>query len=75
MPVVLVEKKTPQITVITLNRPERRNALSIQLLTELMEPPLPVGPASCRPVITLWPQNERKSVILKRGAGSSLDWS
>jgi len=33
MPVVLVEKKTPQITVVTLNRPERRNALSIQLLT------------------------------------------
>ena len=35
MPVVLIEKHSPHITVLTLNRPERRNALSIQLLTEL----------------------------------------
>src|SRR5437667_12100163 len=35
MPVVLVEKQTPQITVLTLNRPERRNALTIELMTEL----------------------------------------
>jgi methylglutaconyl-CoA hydratase len=35
MPVVLVEKRTPQITFLTLNRPERRNALTIELLTEL----------------------------------------
>lgn len=35
MPVVLVEKQTPQVTLITLNRPERRNALTIELMTEL----------------------------------------
>src|ERR687892_524942 len=35
MPVILIEKQTPQITVVTLNRPERRNALTIELLTEL----------------------------------------
>ena len=35
MPVVLIEKETPQITVLTLNRPERRNALTIELLSEL----------------------------------------
>src|SRR5216110_2593974 len=35
MPVVLIEKQTPQITIVTLNRPERRNALTIELLTEL----------------------------------------
>src|SRR6266480_1483458 len=35
MPAVLIEKRTPQITVLTLNRPERRNALTIELLTEL----------------------------------------
>jgi methylglutaconyl-CoA hydratase len=35
MPVVLIEKQTPQITVVTLNRPERRNALTIELLTQL----------------------------------------
>src|SRR5437773_1050837 len=36
MPVVLIEKPSPHISVLTLNRPERRNALSIQLLTELI---------------------------------------
>src|SRR5437016_1022799 len=35
MPLVLVEKQAPQITIVTLNRPERRNALTIELLTEL----------------------------------------
>jgi len=37
MPVVLVEKQTSQITLITLNRPERRNALTIELMSELTE--------------------------------------
>jgi methylglutaconyl-CoA hydratase len=36
MPVVLVEKQTPQISIVTLNRPERRNALTIELLNELI---------------------------------------
>jgi methylglutaconyl-CoA hydratase len=35
MPVVLIEKQTPQITLLTLNRPERRNALTIELMSEL----------------------------------------
>jgi methylglutaconyl-CoA hydratase len=35
MPVVLVEKQSPQVTLLTLNRPERRNALTIELMTEL----------------------------------------
>src|SRR6201981_14545 len=35
MPVVLIEKKDPHVTIVTLNRPERRNALTIQLLMEL----------------------------------------
>jgi methylglutaconyl-CoA hydratase len=35
MPVVLIEKQGTHTTILTLNRPERRNALSIQLLTEL----------------------------------------
>ncbi len=36
MPVVLIEKQSPQITVVTLNRPERRNSLTIELLNELV---------------------------------------
>src|SRR5256886_8344916 len=35
MPVVLIEKQSPQTTVLTLNRPERRNALTVELLAEL----------------------------------------
>src|SRR2546421_9062229 len=35
MPVVLVEKQTPQIPLLTLNRPERRNALTVELMAEL----------------------------------------
>ncbi|MEY2496542.1 MAG: methylglutaconyl-CoA hydratase [Verrucomicrobiota bacterium] len=35
MSVVLIENKSPQITVVTLNRPERRNALTIELMTKL----------------------------------------
>src|SRR2546421_12167293 len=60
MPVVLVEKKTPQITVVTLNRPERRNALSIQLLTELM--------AS----IKLASDETRERILILRGAGAAF---
>jgi methylglutaconyl-CoA hydratase len=37
MPVVLVEKQTSQITLLTLNRPERRNALTIELMGELTD--------------------------------------
>ena len=35
MPTVLIEKKSPQVIVFTLNRPDRRNALTMELLTEL----------------------------------------
>src|ERR1700730_5675562 len=36
MSVVLIEKKSSQITLLTLNRPERRNSLTIELLNELV---------------------------------------
>jgi methylglutaconyl-CoA hydratase len=35
MPVVLIEKQSPKVAVITLNRPDRRNALTLELLNEL----------------------------------------
>src|SRR4051812_1647637 len=60
MPVVLVEKLTPQITVLTLNRPERRNSLTIELLNEL-----------CAAIKVASDQaNER--VLILRGAGASF---
>jgi methylglutaconyl-CoA hydratase len=60
MPVVLVEKQSPQITVVTLNRPERRNALTLELLTEL-----------CAAVNVASGQPEQRVLIL-RGAGAAF---
>jgi methylglutaconyl-CoA hydratase len=60
MPTVLVEKLTPQITVLTLNRPERRNSLTIELLNELCAA---IKVASDQP-------NER--VLILRGAGAAF---
>src|SRR6201997_5188977 len=60
MPVVLIEKQTPQITVVTLNRPERRNALTLELLTEL-----------CAAIKIASDQPEERVLIL-RGAGAAF---
>jgi len=60
MPVVLIEKRTPQITVLTLNRPERRNALTIELLTELISA---IQVASREPHVR---------ILILRGAGAAF---
>src|SRR5438270_6638234 len=60
MPVVLVEKQSPQISVVTLNRPERRNALTLELLTEL-----------CAAMNDASEQPEQRVVIF-RGAGAAF---
>src|SRR5213075_1759875 len=60
MPVVLIELKSPQITVLTLNRPERRNALTLELMTEL-----------CSAVNVASEQPEQRVLIL-RGAGAAF---
>src|SRR6201982_1624584 len=60
MPVVLVEKESPQISVLTLNRPERRNALTLELLTEL-----------CGAINVASEQPEQRVIIL-RGAGTAF---
>src|SRR2546423_9445854 len=60
MPLLLVEKQSPQITVLTLNRPERRNSLTIELLNELIAA---INVASEQP-------NER--VLILRGAGEAF---
>jgi methylglutaconyl-CoA hydratase len=60
MPVVLVEKQRPHITVVTLNRPERRNALTIELLNELIAA---IKVASDQP-------HER--VLILRGSGQAF---
>src|SRR6266446_8742638 len=60
MPVVLIEQKSPQITVLTLNRPERRNALTLELMTELCSA---VNVASEQP---------QQRVLILRGAGAAF---
>src|SRR5678809_1018553 len=60
MPVVLIEKESPQISVVTLNRPERRNALTLELLTEL-----------CAAIKVASEQPEQRVLIL-RGAGAAF---
>jgi methylglutaconyl-CoA hydratase len=60
MPVLLVEKQTPQITVVTLNRPERRNALTIELLTELTA------------AINVIANEPHQRILVLRGAGAAF---
>jgi methylglutaconyl-CoA hydratase len=60
MPVVLIEKETPQISVVTLNRPERRNALSLELLTQLYA------------AIHVASDQAQERVLILRGAGAAF---
>src|SRR6478672_12202451 len=60
MPVVLVETESPQISVVTLNLPERRNSLTLELLTEL-----------CTAIKVASEQSEQR-VLIFRGAGAAF---
>ena len=60
MPVVLVEKQSPQITVLTLNRPERRNSLTLELLNELIAAVNTAG------------KDASQRVLILRGAGAAF---
>jgi len=60
MSVVLIEKQSPQVTVVTLNRPDRRNALTLELLTQL------------RAAIKVASDQPQERVIILRGAGAAF---
>src|SRR5713226_2129202 len=60
MPVVLIEKQTPQIAIITLNRPERRNALTLELLNELIA------------AIKVASDEPHERILILRGAGAAI---
>ncbi len=60
MPVVLIERQTPQITLVTLNRPERRNALTIELLTKLVA------------AIKVASDEMHERILILRGAGAAF---
>lgn len=57
MSVVLVEKQSTHTTIITLNRPERRNALTIELMTELTD------------AVNAADADETQRILILRGAG------
>jgi methylglutaconyl-CoA hydratase len=57
MPNVLVEKKDNHLTVVTLNRPDQRNALSIELLIALSD------------AISAAENDPSQRVLILRGAG------
>ena len=60
MPLVIVEKRSPRITVVTLNRPERRNALTIELLTELTG------------AINVVSEEPHQRILILRGTGAAF---
>jgi methylglutaconyl-CoA hydratase len=60
MAVVLIEKQTPQVRVIVLNRPERRNALTLELLNEL------------NTAIKVASEQPQERVLILRGAGAAF---
>ena len=60
MPVVLIEKQSPQIAVVTLNRPKRRNALTLELLNELIA------------AIKVVSDEPHERVLILRGAGAAF---
>ena len=60
MAIVLIEKQSPQIAIVTLNRPERRNALTIELLTEL------------NAAIKVASDEPHERVLILRGAGAAF---
>ena len=60
MAVVLIEKPNPKITIVTLNRPDRRNALTVQLLNEL-------GVA-----IKMASDERQERILILRGAGEAF---
>src|SRR5205809_6608547 len=60
MPVVLIERQTPQITLVTLKRTERLNALTIELLTELVA------------AIKVASDEMHERILILRGAGAAF---
>jgi methylglutaconyl-CoA hydratase len=60
MPLLLAEKLTPEISLLTLNRPERRNALTLELLNELVA------------AINAASEQAQQRVLILRGAGAAF---
>ena len=60
MPLVLIEKQNPKVNIITLNRPDRRNALTLELMNELIA------------AIRVCSDEPAERVLILRGAGEAF---
>src|SRR5689334_2877334 len=60
MPNVLISEKDSLTAIVTLNRPDRRNALTIELLTELSE------------ALEKMSADSKKRILVLRGAGKAF---
>lgn len=60
MPTVIVENRDRRTTILTLNRPERRNALTIDLMSELVA------------AIEIAAAESERRVLVLRGAGAAF---
>jgi methylglutaconyl-CoA hydratase len=60
MPVLLVEKQSAHTTVLTLNRPERRNSLTIELMSALTD------------AVEAADRDETQRILILRGAGKAF---
>ncbi len=60
MPTVLIEKQSSKVTIITLNRPDRRNALNQEMMNEFMA------------ALKVASDEAEERVLILRGAGASF---
>ena len=60
MPTVLIEKQSSKITVITFNRPDRRNALTLELMNEFIA------------ALRVASDEASERVLILRGAGAAF---
>ncbi len=60
MPTVLIEKQSSKVTVITLNRPDRRNALTIELMNEF------------NAALKIAADESAERILIIRGAGAAF---
>jgi methylglutaconyl-CoA hydratase len=60
MPSILIEKQSSKVSIITLNRPERRNALTVELMNEFIS------------ALRVASDEAAERVLIIRGAGASF---
>ncbi|HSH37802.1 MAG TPA: enoyl-CoA hydratase/isomerase family protein, partial [Chthoniobacterales bacterium] len=60
MPLVLVERQSAHTTILTLNRPERRNSLTIELMSELTD------------AVEAADRDATQRILILRGAGKAF---